>query len=636
MKIVILLLSLFFQAPESHLEVNGLIGNHMVIQRDRAFTIEGKALPNTVVRCILKGKIVGTVSNDKGEWKVRLTGHSAGGPFDMEIQSKEESISYSDIQFGDVWLASGQSNMAYRMGTGVLNWEREIKNANYEKIRMITLDANPSDVPLKTTLKGKWKVCSPQTVSQFSAVAYYFAERLHKAVGVPIGIVVSAWGGSSVEAWMSKEVLKGLPARPAIEIPEVRSGKFTLAEFSAINSKVIARNFDIGQNAYSGLKEGVAKWGYDDERWETTELLNWSGENNRVYWFRKKLYLDKVPNDSLVLYLGKPGMFIDAYINGKHIGKSKLAVFQRKLTPQALKKGKNLITLRLGHPWRSPFLINEDSPVLKCTEGSLLFDLGKDWKYSDKLEAIPEKTYSVQHSPSALYNGMIHPILNSQLTGVIWYQGETEGNEGERYRALFPELINDWRIRFKQGYFPFLYVQLANFGVPTQLAETKNDWAFLREAQDMALTLPNTGMAVAIDIGEPYDIHPKDKKTVGERLALLALEQLYRKDVVANGPRFHEMTIKDDTVLLTFHHAERLYTKDGKAPQSFVIAGEDREFHKAVATIQNAQIYLSSTQVTKPKYVRYAWARNPIVNLYNAAGLPAVPFRTDDFKPTKN
>ncbi len=321
-----------------------------------------------------------------------------------------------------------------------------------------------------------------------------------------------------------------------------------------------------------------------------------------------------------------------AYLNGTPVLHQRIDPAEVTLAPERFKKGKNELVFRLANPWWNPYVLAGEKAALRREDGSVLVPLDSGWRFSNALEEKVPTFYDLQHVPSGLYHGMVSPLLNLGIAGVIWYQGESNGNQGVAYRQLFPTMINEWRIQFRQGYFPFLFVQLANFGEPTQAVEAQG-WPWLREAQAQALSLPYTGMATAIDVGDAYDIHPKDKRTVGERLALKALAIAYGKDTVHVGPTYQSHQIVGNRVTVELDHAAGLRTLDGSAPKGFAVAGNNRVFYPAKAGLNGNMITLISDSVATPVAVRYGWAKNPTVNLYNQANLPAIPFRTDDWPP---
>ncbi|MCD7937083.1 MAG: sialate O-acetylesterase, partial [Tannerellaceae bacterium] len=297
-----------------------------------------------------------------------------------------------------------------------------------------------------------------------------------------------------------------------------------------------------------------------------------------------------------------------------------------------LKKGKNIIAIRLFSFWGTGMLGCYEQSVYLENKTNEKIILDTHWKMSATVDPVFPETPPYMNEPAALYNAMIHPIRNYTLKGIIWYQGETNAHHPEQYRTLFPLLINDWRIRFRQGMLPFLFVQLANYGNEAPFYKEDN-WAFLREAQTCALSLPHTGMATAIDIGMAHDIHPKNKKEVGRRLYLQAAEKVYGDSICASGPVFEKMEIENNLLYITFRHAAGLHTKGDPEVKGFYIAGKDAVFYPAdQAIIQGNQVILSSGQVPVPVAVRYAWASNPACNLYNQQDLPAIPFRTDSWE----
>jgi len=473
-----------------------VIGDHMVLQRDMKVPIWGTADPGEKVTVTLGDRQAVATADADGRWMVRLDPLKAGGPFEMTVAGSNR-ITLKDILVGEVWVCSGQSNMAMQVKTAA-NAHQEIAAANYPDIRLFTVARLVAAAPQSDT-KGTWVACSPQTVGDFSAAAYYFGRHLHKELNVPIGLIHTSWGGTPAEAWTSRATLEADPDLKAIV-----------------------------------------------DRWDQ-ELAN--------------------------------------------ARKAGSAAGNQQSAPKGRKAGGDLA-------------------------GS-----------TDR--------------PSSLYNGMIQPLIPYAIRGAIWYQGEANAGRAYQYRKLFPAMIQDWRKAWGQGDFPFLFVQLANYQ-PRKPEPADSAWAELREAQTMTLSLPKTGMAVIIDIGEGDNIHPKNKQDVGKRLALAALAIAYGRDIPYSGPMYDSMKIEGDKVRLTFRHVNGGLVAKGGVLKGFAIAGDDRKFVWADAKIDGDTVVVHSDKVAKPKAVRYAWADNPECNLYNKAGLPASPFRTDDWpgvtanaKPTR-
>lgn len=606
--------------------------DHAVLQRNQPITVFGQATPGAIVSATLDQQTGAAYTDRSGKWRVSLPARPAGGPYVLTITDGTDSVRCADILVGEVWLASGQSNMEYKVQQGVLNTAAEMRQANYPTLRYLEVPKQPASSPTPFTDSLRWLVCDSQSVGEFSAVAYFFARAVQQEIAFPIGIVDATWGGSTIEAWMSPEVLARLPHLPGPEVPEVRSGRYSLEDFSAVNETNIAQAVRLTDSAFAGLERGVTQMSFDDADWAKANLAGWNAADRQIYWFRKRIQLDDLPTDSLRLNLGLPGSQMHVYLNGRLVLHRQTDPAVVTLAPGLFRKGENVLAFRLANPWWNPYVLGGERAALRRTDRSVVAQLDSGWRLSNALEKQVPTFYDLQHVPSGLYHGMLSPLFDLGFAGVIWYQGESNGNNGLDYARLFPTMISEWRIRFQQGYLPFLFVQLANFGNPTREVEP-NGWPWLREAQAQTQYLPYTGMASAIDVGDPYDIHPKDKRTVGERLALAALAIAYGKDTDYAGPTYHSHTISGNQVRVQFDYADGLRVVDGEKPEGFALAGSDRVFYPAAATIEGTTVTVKSDSVEAPLAVRYGWAQNPIVNLSNRAKLPAVPFRTDDWPP---
>ncbi len=609
-----------------------LFQDNMVIQRQKPVHVYGTAAAGILVTVDFNGKKGESVTGKDGHWDVILPALEAGGPYEMKISEGDESLTYKNIMIGDVWIASGQSNMEYRMKQGVPGYKNEVALADFPGIRYYEVPQRPASVPHTDLPESEWKICTPENVPEFSAVAFYFAQKINRETGIPIGIINVCWGGSSVEAWMSPAAYAGLPHQAGPDLIAAM-GDLSLEEFHVINEENTKTVVDVTSNSFEGLKKGVETAGYNDSNWPVLKVPEWGKVDNQVFWFRKQFFLDRNQKDSLKLSLGVAGSIISVYINGKEVFRGNGVQVEVSLPAGTFHKGSNIIAFRLANPWWYPYILNgENGLALRDAPGNILSDLSGEWKYNMSIEPHVPKFFPLQTVPSALYNGMLYPLFSTPVAGFIWYQGETNGDQGVEYRKLFTSMICEWRIKFRQGYLPFYFVQLANLGDPSEMVED-HGWPFLREAQDMALYLPYTGMATAIDVGNRYDIHPKDKKTVGYRLALNALNTTYHLPVSFSGPHFSSAEFNEGSVILHFDNAKGLHTNDDSSPASFCIAGADRQFHPATARINGDIVELKCTVVSQPVAVRYAWAKNPVINLFNDADLPTLPFRTDDWPP---
>ncbi len=496
----------------SGIELPAMFGRHAVLQREEAVPVWGWGKAGELVNVTFAGQSKQTTADDKGNWRVELDAlkASASGQV-LEVTGTESGrLRVPDLLVGEVWMASGQSNMQWALSS-TERAKQDIPRADHPAIRMFLTDLVTAASP-RRRVGGEWNVTTPQNAGKFSAVGYYFALKLHAEVGVPVGIIRTAWGGKPSEAFTSRKMLMSKP-----------EGRALVQKLEAET-----RRFDLGR--------AVAQYEKKLEGWENIRKANRAG---------------------------------------------------------------------------------------------------KDPKKRKKLPRKPQKPSPPALSPKragAIYNGMIHPWAGYAMKGAIWYQGESNAGRAKEYETIFPLLIQDWRKQWKRE-LPFYFVQLANFRRPTGRPGQASSWAELQNAQRLALRLPNTGMAVINDIGAAGDIHPRNKKDVGERLARWALANEYgRKDVVVSGPLYRDFKVEGSKVRISFEYAEGVKTSDGGEPGRFEIAGKDQVWYWGKAVIDGEAVLVSSEEVPEPVAVRYAWASNPEgANLVNAAGLPASLFRTDSW-----
>jgi sialate O-acetylesterase len=574
----------------------------------------------------------------KGKWNVILKTPVYGGPYTITINDGTIKI-LNNILIGEVWLCSGQSNMEMPLeGWGKINnFKQEVETANYPQIRLLQAEHIESTLPL-STLKVQhdgWNVCSPKTVADFSATAYFFAKKIYNEKKIPIGLIHSSWGGTLIEAWTSSGALTTIHDFDA-EIEAMKSetskdallNKYT-ADMGVWNQKLAS--------ADKGFQNEKAIWttdNFDDSSWKTMPLPAFfenKGLSNfdGVVWFRKKFTISDNTVDFSLSYFADDDDMI--WINGNYIGETKGYNIERHYTipSKFLKKGENTITIRVFDGAGNGGVYGDENFSLKSAKETIL--LAGDWKYSIGANSkdLPVKPYLAQgqNRPSAIYNAMIAPLLDYKIKGVIWYQGESNAERAYQYQTLFPMLINDWRAKFKDKNLPFFFVQLANYKQRKE-QPAASDWAELREAQFLTLKLPNTGMAVITDIGNAEDIHPKNKQDVGGRLANIALAKVYNTKIDYSGPLYKSYTIKFNTVIIDFNFNENIKAKEGVL-KGFSIAGSDQKFYWADAKIVNGKVEVYAQSVPNPVAVRYNWADNPDGNLTNVSGLPASSFRTD-------
>jgi len=619
-----------------------LVSNGMVLQRNAPVTIWGWAKVGEQVTVTFRGKTYRATTSPAGEWRISLPAMPAGGPYDMTLAASNQ-LKLSDILVGDVWLCSGQSNMELPMSRVRDKYPEEVATANNPRIRQFNVPLRYAFTgPKADVTGGSWVGVSPQSIAQFSAVAYFFAKDLYAKYQVPIGLIKNAVGGSPAQAWLSADALKQFP-----EYQQVGEKYKDSTLVASIQQRDQAAGRDWQQRLYradQGEAAGQTKWyspTYDARDWATMNVPGyWAdqtplGPVNGVLWFRKEVDVPaSMVGKSARLELGTLVDADSTYINGQLVGTTGYQYPPRKYDfgPGVLTPGKNVIVVRLvSNGGRGGFTLDKQ---YRLVAGGQTLDLRGPWQYKvgATMSPAPGST-TFQYQPGGLYNGLVAPVLPYALKGVIWYQGESNTGHPQDYQALTTSLVKDWRQHFQQPELPFLYVQLANIN-KAKAEPGESNQALVRDAQRRLLTLPRTGMAVITDVGEWNDIHPLDKQTVGHRLALAAQQVAYGdKKVVASGPLYQSMQTKGNKATLTFGSVGGgLVAKGSGTLGGFTVAGADKKFVTAQARIEGDKVVVWSDQVAAPVAVRYAWADNPEnANLYNKAGLPASTFRTDDF-----
>ena len=670
------MISLFFSCESTHkhpLKLNPLFSNQMVLQQEKNVAIWGEYAPNSSVT--IKGswgEISTGMSDKNGSWKVLIPTPKAGGPFELEITTKTTTKKITDVMIGEVWLASGQSNMEmdfdYCCNT-TDNSEIELSSANYPEIRMLNITNQISSLPTNN-FEGNWEKAIGENITNFSAVGYFFAKKLHKKLNIPIGIIHSSWGGTDIEAWTSRETLNTIDF-----LKEDMSSYDTLVNKSSKSVEWFSQFESIKLPSdvwYLFLEDPIGK----PDKWEKLDFKDYkyisSSYQDYTKWeklilpgsfdnvfetndfdgailFEKSFSLKEVKGD----YTLNLGPIIDmefTYINGEKIGsslgKKSLANKSYKIPKNLLKTGQNSIIIKVINQY------NEG----KIGEISLNNSLGGNmslngiWNYkviaevynqfNEKEQTWPYysfylyedpsinfskrpqvKSYT-QNSKSALFNGMIHPIIPYNIKGSIWYQGENNVSRFKEYETLFPAMIKDWRKKWSSD-FPFYFVQIAPFENYNGLSSS------LRNVQRKTLKVEKTGMVVTLDIGEIDDIHPSNKHDVGYRLAGLALSNDYGKPIVASGPLYENFEVSGNKLIVTFDFVGSGLTSYDKELAAFEIAGADKKYIKAKAYIENNKIYIYSSKIQNPKYARYAWKDTSVASLFNKEGLPASTFTTE-------
>jgi len=645
-------------AAVAAVKVPALIGDHMVVQAGQPVRLWGTAAGDETVRATLAGREATTKADAAGRWRVSLPAMPAGGPHVLVVQGQapgSNMLRFTDVWAGEVWLASGQSNMEFPLWRATAG--RDAARDGCAGMRLFTVTHATAATP-RDDVTGAWQACDPEKAAAFSAVAFHFGRNIHRALGVPVGVIHASWGGTPAEAWTPRSALVAEASlRPMVDAfeqeqrdPERRvNAARALADWEARNfhqdtgNKGEARGFARADAPPAGWDKMIAPG-----TWEDAGL-----KIDGAVWFRREI---DVPADwagqDLTLSLGAIDDFDVSYWNGTRIGATGAETPQYWEAPRRyvvsgrlVRAGRNVIAVRIfDHYGSGGFAGPADVMTVRRASGEAgALPLAGSWRYRieqrlkpivadfNKRPRLPGADDS--NSPTVLWNGMIAPVAGVPLAGVIWYQGESNVVHASQYATLFPTMIRAWRSSWGVPALPFLFVQLANFEDGAANPPLGHGgWAELREAQTSALRLPATGMAVTIDIGERDDIHPRNKHDVGRRLALAALAGVYRRDVIASGPRFHSAARAGATLRVRFTGvASGLLTTDGAPPKGFLLAGADRVWHVADAVIDGDAVMLSSRDVPEPVAARYAWGNSPPATLINQADLPAAPFRSDDW-----
>jgi len=641
----IALIHFFTLTAQANVRLPKLVGDHMVLQRDTRLPIWGWADQGEKVTVAFRGKTYTAKPGTDGKWMVTLPSTPAGGPYEMTIKGKNV-LTIRDILVGEVWLGSGQSNMEWNLSWTVNNYKQEIAQANFPQIRLFNVKDATSLTPRQEMESDGWKLCSPETIGSFSAVAYFFGRDLHQQYQVPVGLITSDWGGTPAEAWTSAATLKSLPDfRSYVENVE-KNGANLEKDFREYKEQMAAwqKQYGTQDRGYPGNGKTWADADFDASSWPLMKLpALWEQPNilpdfDGVVWFRKVVTLTEADaGKPLTLNLAQIDDADTTWFNGEKVGSTNGYSISRKYTVPGnlVKAGRNVITVRVVD-MGSGGGIYGNAKELSAEVGGKTISLAGDWSYQTAFDirTMPKRPAASfdQNSPMALFNAMIAPLIPYAIKGAIWYQGESNAGRAYQYRSLFPAMISDWRQRW--GYdFPFLFVQLAGY-MKDKDEPADYEWAELREAQTQTLSLPNTGMAVSIDIGDPSDIHPRNKQDVGKRLALAARKVAYgEQQVTYAGPTFESMTVDGSRVRIQFKNlGSGLWIKDKYGyVKGFAVAGSDKKFTWAKAYQDGNEIVIYSEPTTTPVAVRYNWSNSPDGNIYNREGLPAVPFRTDNW-----
>lgn len=610
-----------------------IFADNMVLQRGKINTLWGWSEPGDHIVVEVGGNSAsGTAGSDR-RWEVRITPPPAGGPYTVRISGRQH-IELKNVLVGDVWLCGGQSNMQLPLKFA-RNGEEEVKAANQPEIRFFNV-ADHVAYHRTDVLQGSWKVVTPETASFVSAVGYYFAHRIHEELKVPIGLVVDAMGGTPAEAWTSAASLRPIHD---FDAPLEELDKLAAAGAPEYGNYVMHwyDQFDVG------LKTKWESPALDDSGWKAATIPGGFAElgvpeTPAIVWFRREVVLpDPLPVGRSLLFLGSIERMDTAWINGTQVGASAWVENPRVyfIPDGVLKAGRNVLVLRvLKTKPEGGFLAKAADLHLTLGDKSSI-PLAGAWKGKLSLDARPPQSLPISYEnwpvmPTVLYEGMLRPVAPLAISGVLWYQGEQNSERGWYYRRVLPAMIADWRKLFGQGDFPFYIVSLPAFKHRSAEPVNGDPWAETRESQALvASTVSNSCLAVTIDTGDPDNIHAQEKQPVGDRLARCALAGYYGKHVVATGPTVASVERLPGEIRIHFAHTDGGLVTRGEKLEEFSIAGDDHVWHWATARIEADTVVVLSKDVPSPKEVRYAWQSNPAATLFNGAGLPAAPFRTD-------
>jgi sialate O-acetylesterase len=614
----------------------------MVLQQNQPITLRGHAAPGAKVSVQLASLSGDISAQSDGAWSIILPPLPAGGPFELRVQSGAESLTLRDILIGEVWVCSGQSNMEWPISNAP-DSAKILADADHPQIRLLKIPRIPHPEPPQH-IDAQWHVCSPKVASDFSHVAYFFGLNLQRKLNVPIGLIDAARGGTPVEAWTPRENLLADPEMAPI---------FAKYEYSLTHeADLVAQQRELAKTwqpptdpGNTRHAEGWADPATDISAWPLMTLPCWwqfgGLKLHGSVWFRKEIDVPShLAGHPLTLHLGACDKTDITYFNNVQVGSIPIDLPDAWRTPrvytipgQLVRAGRNTIAVRVFCNVNDAGMTGP-AKVMKITDGAWELPLAGPWHYQVEhnlgLITRPAEPWGPGHfhSPSILFVSMIEPLLVFRIRGVIWYQGESNQNVPQLYARLFPAMIRGWRAAWQQGDFPFLFVQLPNFGPeePPQIF-----WTKLRRSQAVALDEPATGMAVTIDIGDANDLHPANKTEVGRRLALAAQSLAYANpDPSLLCPRVHSVALKDGTFRLTLQPGGTQPVINGHQAEGFTLAGKDGNFLPAQARIEGRDILVWSDEIQNPTALRYAWADNPRCNLANTAGLPLAPYNFPD------
>lgn len=640
-RIVLLFLGLMAVACSAAqaIELPRVFSDGMVLQRGQAIPVWGKSAANAKVTLEFADSKVATQADASGAWRAELPAQAAGGPHVLRISDGAQVVEMGDVLVGDVWLASGQSNMEWPIAQSA-DADAEIARATDPLIRHFKIPKSWEGEPQWQLAGGEWIASSPEVAGNFSAAAHFMARELRKSTGVPIGIIDSTWGGSRIEAWMDAAAL-GLDAQAAAD--SVRGAREADERTRQQTLQRLSR--------WPAGKADDSQWaepGFDTSDWigipvpDLWEASGWVGLDG-VAWYRTTFELSEAEAAAgILLGVGRIDDSDITFVNGHRVGATTLQYNlprEYAVAPEALRAGTNHVAVRVTDTGGGGGIHGAMEALFVQPVGGDKRGFASAWKFRVADAVVTMGDDNKNQFPTLLYNQMIHPLQPYPLRGVIWYQGESNAfsvEEATRYREQFPAMIRQWRSQWNAPELPFLWVQLASFGtdvdVEVEGVVQTSPWSVMRESQTATLALPATAEVVTIDIGDAGDIHPRNKQDVGKRLALAARKVAHGETVVHSGPSFAKATFAEDAAVVEFDvHGSALAVRGGgNDVQGFVLAGADGVFHPARAVIKDGRVVVRSGRVSAPVAVRYAWSDTPVdADLIETTGLPASPFRSD-------
>lgn len=613
-------------SPVARPFLHGVFGDNMVLQRDALCPVWGWTAPGSRISVGIAGKTASAIAAADGKWMVRIGPLAAGGPFELKV-SGPETVTLKNVMIGDVWLCSGQSNM--QMGVkGISRWWQEQGDAEYPAVRLAFIPFASAFTP-PNSIETSWRASSRETVFSdqpvfggFSAIAFLFGRRIHKETNIPIGLIEACWGSTDVAAWSTPDSVKSLPYAGGAD------------RFGAFRSEV-EKAWQAMDPAYETTKSWSAA-GFSDADWNEQPLSS-NGSSDAVRWYRKKI---EVPASwagrELLVSLGPIDGLDTLWWNGEFIDSHNVVdnvMFSRfyRIPGNLVKAGPATIALRLLGP-RGAFGSPAEFYIQCAEDDTSRVSLAGPWRMREgtKDADLRKGPYPERRGIGAgCFQAMIEPLAPFAIKGVLWYQGEGDVGRPGTYAASLSRMIADWRGLFSTPQLPFYIVQISSFGALADRPVEGSGWAAVREAQaDVAAKVPETGLAVSIDRGEIYDIHPPNKQDVAERLARLALEKTYARKIESDSPAYEGSKVEGGAIRVTFRGAGKGLVAKGGVPAAFEIAGADGKYVRAQAVIEGGSVIVSAREVPQPVSVRYGWADHPLCNLYSEAGLPVAPFRT--------